>query len=323
MTETPSRMAPELSVVLTTDTRATIRGVLRRLQNQTAKARLEIIMVVPHGQGAGFGEADAQGFAAFRVVEVDEFQPLSKARGAGVRAASAPMVFLGETHAYPQPNWAAALIAASQRGEWGVISPAFINGNPRGAISWAGFIADYGKWSEGLPAREIDDAPLFNSAYRRSVLMAMGERLDPSLSQGDELPLALRNRGCRAYFAADAPIAHINNAHLGAWATEIFFIGLTIGGYRARRWSPVRRAAYVAGSPLIALVLSYRFIDRIRHFPKLSSTPAAAIPLIFIGAAIRAAGEMIGYAFGVSPRSELLAERYELHKVAIAARREV
>jgi len=322
MSEVAHRETPEMSVILTTDTRDTIRGVLRRMQQQTAQGRLEIIMVVPRGAGAAFTEADAQGFAGFRVVEIDDFQPLSKARAAGVRAASAPLVFMGETHAYPHREWAAALIAAGRRGDYGAISPAFLNGNPRGAVSWAGFIADYGAWSDGHPEGEIPAAPLFNSAYRRSALVEMGDRLEPSLAQGDELPLALRSRGYRAYFAADAPIEHFNNATFGSWAKEIFFIGLTIGGYRARRWSLARRAAYVAASPLIAMVLARRFFECIRSFPKIKSVPILAFPLVFIGAAIRAAGEMVGYTLGVSLRHELLAEQYELHKVSIAIGRQ-
>ena len=47
MTEATYRENPGLSVVLTTDTYQTIQGVLRRLQQQTAKDRMEVIIVVP------------------------------------------------------------------------------------------------------------------------------------------------------------------------------------------------------------------------------------------------------------------------------------
>ena len=113
MAEISNHKRAELSVVLTTDTRQTIRGVLRRLQNQTARALTEIIMVVPRGQADAFTESDARGFADFRIVEVEEICPLARARDAGVRASTAPLVFLGETHAYPHPDWAQALIAVT------------------------------------------------------------------------------------------------------------------------------------------------------------------------------------------------------------------
>src|ERR1700693_1767035 len=130
MTQTTPREEPALSVILTTDTRETIRGVLRRLQQQTAQARMEIIMVVPRGQGASFGEGDARGFADFRIIEMEDIQPLRKARAIGVRASTAPLVFLGETHAYPHPEWAEAMINAGACADWASITPAFGNANP-------------------------------------------------------------------------------------------------------------------------------------------------------------------------------------------------
>ena len=56
---------------------------------------------------------------------------LPEARAAGVRAASAPIVFIGETHSYPQPGWAEALLTAFE-GPWAAVVPAIGNANPNG-----------------------------------------------------------------------------------------------------------------------------------------------------------------------------------------------
>ena len=50
-------------------------------------------------------------------------------------------------------------------GPWAAVVPAFGNANPDGPLSWAGFLADYGHWLDGLPAGEIGGIPTFNSAY--------------------------------------------------------------------------------------------------------------------------------------------------------------
>jgi GT2 family glycosyltransferase len=322
MPDVSDQKRAELSVVLTTDTRETIHGVLRRLQNQTAQALTEIIMVVPRGQAGAFTESDAQGFADFRIVEVEEICPLARARDAGVRASSAPLVFLGETHAYPHPDWAEAMIAANHRGTWGAIAPGFRNANPRRALSWAGFLADYGRWGAGLPPAEIGEAPLFNRAYRRSALLEMGNRLEPSLAHGDELPATLRKRGYRVYFASDARIDHLNVAQPRHWLREVFLTGMIVGGRRAHRWSPAKRVAYVLGSPLIPVVLSFRILGGIRKLPSSQSAPMAAYLLILLGTVVRAAGELIGYVRGIDLQTETRAEVYELHKMAFAADRE-
>ncbi len=323
MTDTTSRERPELSVILTTDTRETIRGVLRRLHQQTAKSRIEIIMVIPRGQASSFGEGDSQGFAGFRIIEMQTIRPLRIARAVGVRASTAPLIFLGETHAYPHPEWAEALISAETRGQWGTIVCAFDNPNPRSAVSWACFLADYGSWSEGLPAAEIDTAPLFNSAYDRSALLELGDRLEIALNYDDELPTTLRRRGYRLYFAADARIDHLNIDRAKPWIRERFLTGMVVGGLRSQRWSWTRRLAYIVGSPLIPFVLSYRIFKAVRHLPIARLASAGTFPLIFLGTVIKAAGEMIGYAIAVEPQTEIEAEEYELHKMAYAAQQEV
>ena len=323
MTQTTPREEPTLSVILTTDTRETIRGVLRRLQQQTAQARIEIIMVVPRGRGASFGEGDARGFADFRIIEMEDIRPLRKARAVGVRASTAPLVFLGETHAYPHSEWAEALIAANARGPWATIACAFDNPNPRSAVSWACFLTDYGSWSEGLPAAEIDTAPLLNSAYSRAALLELGDRLEIALNHDDELPTTLRKRGYRLYFAAEARMGHLNIDRTRPWIRERFLTGMLVGGFRAQRWPWTRRLAYIIGSPLIPLVLSYRIFNGVGNLPITRLAPVAAFPLIFLGTVIKAAGEMVGYARDLKPQTEIAAEEYELHKMAYAAQQEV
>jgi hypothetical protein len=321
MSDMALRDNPGLSVVLTTDTYETIRGVLRRLHQQTARHRTEVIVVVPTGQSSEFQGVDRRAFAGFRTVEISSLNPHWKARAAGIKAATAPLVFLGETHAYPDAGWAEALIAANESGHWGAIAPAFQNANPRGAVSWAAFLSDYGPWCEGPPAGEIASAPLFNSAYQRSALLELGDRLGLAVAQGDELTVTLRSRGYRAYFVAEARIAHLNITQPKAWLSEHFLVGITVGGHRGERWSRIRRLAYVLGSPLIPIVLTYRVFTAIRHRPGIPSVPAATFPLIFLGTVARAAGEMIGYAKGVGLQTESRAEEYELHKTAYAANR--
>jgi len=320
MNQSPS-LEPELSFVLLTDTRDTIRGVLRRLHLQTAKARMEVVVVVPPGRAREFTEADAQGFANFIVVESDPFVPAQLAKARGIRSASAPLVFLGETHAFPHRGWAEAIIAANRRGRWGAISPAFGNSNPRRTLSWAALLADYGEWLEGKPAGEIDAAPLFNTAYNRAALLELGVNLEAALGRSEELPATLQARGYRSYFAAQARIDHMNLIHVPQWLHENFLTGLLVSGNRARRWLWARRIAYVIGSPLIPFVLTRRALPGVRRARRMYPISAGVYPLLFIGTVARSVGEMIGYAVGLIAKAEESIEDYELHKVAYAARR--
>jgi len=134
------------------------------------------------------------GFHSLVILPADSIVPLSAARAIGVRTATAPYVFIAETHAYPDPDTAAKLVERLSR-EWSLVVPGFRNANPRNGISWAGFLSDYGAWSRALPAGETLRAPAHDTAFRRSVLTEFGDRLEQALSFGDELYLGMRARG--------------------------------------------------------------------------------------------------------------------------------
>jgi hypothetical protein len=310
---------PQLSVILATDTYETIRGVLERLRRQTVRERLEVVLVVPEAARANLERVNGHEFGALRAVECGTISPMSRPRFAGIRAATAPLVFIGETHSFPHPGWAQALIAADD-GRWDALTPAFGNANPRGVISWAGFLSDYGPWSAGLPAGEVADTPLYNTAYRRTALLELGDRLEPMLSYGDELRVAFRTRGHRSYFAADARIDHLNLTHLADWCRERLCGGILVGAHRSELWSRRRRLAYAIGSPLIPAVLCWRLWRVLRRAPVARQRPWGTAALIVLGMIVRAAGELIGYAYGAGARVEAQADEYEVHKVAYATK---
>ncbi len=139
-----------MSVILPTDVYETIRGVVRRLRQQTVRDQLEIVIVAPVGAPLGLDESELQGFAGVRIVRVEALQPIGAARAAGVRAARAPLVFIGETHSYAHPTCAEMLIEALS-GPWAAVVPGFSNANPRGSLSWSLFLMDYGAHLHSLP----------------------------------------------------------------------------------------------------------------------------------------------------------------------------
>ena len=141
-----------MSVILATDTWDTILPVIKRLNDLTARRRLEIVLVLPASQTETIGTESLTDFAVVRIVNVDPSTPLGAARAAGVRAATAPLVFIGETHSYPCSGMIEALTEAHASG-WGVVVPSFANGNPDGAVSWAGFLTGYASWTDGKPAK--------------------------------------------------------------------------------------------------------------------------------------------------------------------------
>jgi hypothetical protein len=100
---TPER--PAISVILGTDLYETVRPVVECLRRQTVKDRVELVIIAPRRASLGMSDADGEGLAAVRFVEVGDVSLLAVARAAGVHAATAPIVVIGETHTYPDPGW--------------------------------------------------------------------------------------------------------------------------------------------------------------------------------------------------------------------------
>lgn len=308
-----------MSVVLATDTYATIREVVDRFRAQTIQDRLELILVVPAAEAHTVGAADLDGFAGTRVVSVDAVVPLAAARAAGVRVATAPLVFLGETHSYPDPRLAETLVEAHDAPRT-VVVPAFRNANPEGALSWAAFLSDYGGWAEGLPAGEPAIVPTYNVAYRRSFLVALGDRLPLALAQSHELQADLRRNGGRAAFEPAARMDHANISRLRPWLHQRFVLGRVLAANRSRRWPKARRLAYACGAPLVPLVLLARRRDGLRETRRREQVPAGAVPAMVLDTVIRATGELVGYALGAPPSFHDRLDEYEIHKIAYTGR---
>lgn len=310
--------APELSVVLSCDAESTAREVVEAFRRQTAKASIELVLVLWANHGLRIDPAVGDGFAGFRTVEVERGATLPEARAAGTRVARAPLVFFAETHAYPRPEWAAAVLASASANQPCVVSSAFINANPVNAVSWAGFLSDYGEWMDELPRGPIATAPMHKGTFPRDDLGTFGERLPRALSAGDELVMALRERDRRIVFEPAARIDHYNVPRLGLWLRGRLWVGYQIGANRGERWPPLRRAAYAAGFLPIALLLLLRSGMSLRRARQSRPIPAGTLVVIAVGALARAIGEAIGYA---RPGSRSMADRadaYELRESVYA-----
>ena len=276
--------------------------------------------MVPSAPDAGLERMSRDGLGAVVVVEVDAILPLARARAAGVRAATAALVFLGETHSYPQPGWAEAIVATAANDAFAVIVSAFGNANPTGVLSWSAFLVDYGGWQHGHAGGEVAGIPIFNSVYRRIVLLGLGERLEHALGHGDALVVHLRARGHRAVLAPAARLDHVNIAQPRAWVSERLATGRLIGANRGSMWGWPRRLAYAAAFPLIALVLARRVLPSARAHDGARRAPRGTAAAMLAAVSLKAVGEALGYLGGGSRRIEESADEFELHKIAYAGR---
>jgi hypothetical protein len=90
---------PELSAVLVTpDHYESIRMTVRHLLAQTARDRLELVIVAPSREALRPEMADLREFCSSRIVEIGPVPSVAAGYAAGVTKASAPVVAFVEEH---------------------------------------------------------------------------------------------------------------------------------------------------------------------------------------------------------------------------------
>lgn len=286
---------PELSVVLVArDGAASIGQTLTCIAAQSARHRLEVLVVAPERLAAATEAAIGTLFKGIRIVTVPRIESAGRANAAGVRAARAPVVAFAEDHCFPEPRWAERLIEA-HRGPWAAVGPAVGNANPASSLSWADFIIGYGPWMLPAESREMDFLPGHNSSYKRDVLLAYGERLEELIESETVLHWDLVERGERLYLEAGARTWHTNFSLPGPWLKAHYHNGRLFAGVRGEGMSTLKRLVYVIGSPLIPLV---RLARTVRANGRALREHPACLPALVAGFVVDAAGQFAGYLLG-------------------------
>ncbi len=310
--------SPEISVVIVTpDNFATIRNTIECLRKQTAKDRIEVVIVAPSADRLNLNDSELNGFLQTRVVEVGNVESVASGNAAGVREATAPVVVFAEDHSYPDPGWAEALIRA-HRQPWAAVGPVVRNVNPQSAISWADFFIGYGPWSDPSPAGIANHLPGHNSSYKRAILIEYGQELESMLEAETVLHWDLRSRGFQIYLEPEAKISHMNFSLLSSWIVVQFLAGRVFAATRSKNWPPLKRVIYSGGSPLIPVIRFCRAVSEMRKPGRLQDMQffmklRVLLALIF-GLVLDGVGQFTGYAVGAGgPTKEKLSE-YEFHR---------
>jgi glycosyltransferase involved in cell wall biosynthesis len=303
-------MKPNLSVVIPTDRFETIERLVASLRNQTARGSIELVVVASSREALSGRERELEDFHSAQLVEA-EIASLPHARAAGIRAASSDVVAFAESHAFPEPGWAEALIAA-HAGPWAAVGPAMRSAHAPGSPGWGQFLLDYGRWAPPLAAGPVDDLPGHNSSYKRALLLDYGPELERMLGAEWVMHADLRRRGHALYLEPAAASRHVSPTRLGPAVAAWFHYSRGFAAVRSRGWPRRRRLLYVVGSPLIIPMRLRPAIAAVRRTGQ-ARLIAAALPLMLITLAASAVGELVGYAVGGGEGGERNSE-YELHR---------
>ncbi len=314
----------ELAVVLVTANGfASLRRTVRYLRQQTARDRIELVLVGPRENS--FADLEPQtldGFAAWRTLTIGAIDEVERAFGAGVAATSAPVVALLENHVYPAPGWASAILNAHQ-GPWAAVGSVIRNANPETASSWVEHLLTYGFHDESAAGGEVERVSRNNTTFKRAVLMEFGDRLPDSLARDGGLLDELQRGGHRFYRESQARLQHLNPSRLGPVLVLRVLSARAAAATRAHtgRWSAGRRLLYVAASPMFPVLRLRALWPHLRAHPDRRVLPRIA-PLLALALLLDAFGQALGFALGAGDSAERAAI-YDLdrHRFLCAADR--
>jgi hypothetical protein len=230
---------------------------------------------------------------------------------------------LAEDHCYPEPGWAAALIA-SYDGGWSAVGPAMYNANPASALSWVNLLLAFGPWvgpGEAGPATQL---PWHNTSYKRLPLLEYGDHLGELMDVEGLLQEDLARRGHRFYHAVAAETYHLNVSRFSSTCRHRLDAGRLFGANRSRSWSPVKRLAYILAAPLIPFIRLWRTLPLLRKVDGWPSVVPRILPALIACLVLDSLGETAGYALGggdsVVSRVEMF-ERLRFRHLSRADRR--
>lgn len=298
--------SPLLSVIITTGSGyESIRTTIKYLRRQTVKEHLEVIIISPQ---MDVPESDHAGFSDFHnviLMEADRDRDLYDSWVRAVNRASAPVVAFGENHAFPEPEWAEALIEA-HNGPWAGVGTVIKNANPDSVNSWAQQYMTYGRYSEPLESGETDDLPGHNGSYKRSILLEYGSDLRYMLIRTNIMNMDLRVRGYRLYMEGKARADHINVSKTVSILLDLFYNGqlYTAALVQYKRWSISERILYSLLEPLIILKHFQGTLHAIRRAGQWNKLMPAALPIIVTGLSAHFLGKLCGYASGFGNTQE-------------------
>ena len=305
---------PDLSVVLAAEDLGTLGRGLKALAAQTSRERIELVLVSLSGEPFAVEPGELDAFAGHQLVHTAAGGSLAEGRALGVRTARGRYVHLGETHAFPDPEWAERIIDSIDP-KWTAIVAGIENANPDGAISWANLLIDYGRWSTDLPGGEIDSTPPYNTAFERSFAFHALEVSADAFSPGFDLTGLLRREGLRILFQPTARISHVNVSVAAHWLGQRYTAARMRAGMRCRGWPWYRRLGYAIGSPLIPAVLAVRLAPTVAAVRRARRLPPLTFPAILVGLAAVACGELAGFVGGEDSEVVRRADSFELYKV--------
>jgi hypothetical protein len=277
--------------------RESAQRALDALYDQTIADTMEIVVIDMQTRRAPPLALSSR--AATRYVTGGPDMTLARARAMAVKVAHAPIAAFIEPHSTAAPTWAAAVVRA-HREPWAAVGYAFTNPLPASYLSRAVIMSKYGRWLHPTSTRATRVLPNVNVAYKREVLLAMGEELESLLTPDFLLHERLNERGLPMCVESGALVANDSVIPVGRLISTSFVFCRILASRRARSlgWTRVHRIAHGLATPVVSPAVALWRLVGARGRTAGGGSVFSYLPLVLLKDVASALGESVGYLIG-------------------------
>lgn len=215
-------------------------------------------------------------------------------RARGVEQAHGNAIALLEDHCVADPAWAKEIqkAIASHPVVGGCVDNA-----SSGALNWAVYFYDYGKYMPPDTARTVDALSGNNVAYTREALRLLGNEYRSAFYE-TFAHQELQTRGCTLFLAPAALIYHTKRYALRSAIAESYHHGRSFAARRLSAASTMGKMARGAASVLLPVLLPLRIVTRTLRKGKHLKELIQAMPHILLLTTAWSYGEFRGCVSG-------------------------
>ncbi|MBP7461598.1 MAG: hypothetical protein KBA26_09950 [Candidatus Delongbacteria bacterium] len=287
---------PQISVIVMCGKRqGMLDRFLRSFISTQPLDKVEMIFFLPQDFNPDIPESQFS-FPIQRITYsgIDYFPMLARA----VESASSDTILFQENHTDLRVNVIDPLLEIIQSGNYDSVGCVIHPGSKNSITDWTAYFSHYLGWGPGHPVGPTTGIlPGHNSAWKKSVLMGLGDQLPLYLQAETILYWKLAKQGHQFYFTDRFYLIHDDKMGFGEMLAESFWFGWIFADTRQKveGWSRIKRWIYAVAVYAKPLIRLWQVCRSIPHRQSMSPFLAVMLlPTIGLNYFANAAGESIG-----------------------------
>lgn len=287
--------ALDLSVIVVSyNAKATIQRCLSSLTGQTGGQKYEIIVVDSSDDDTA--DVVAAHYPNVRLFTFSQRKYPGDARNFAIEKARGQIIGFVDSDCVAAANWVTAVTAAHQQ-EDPVLGGAVAHGSPESYVGWGYYFSEFFHWIPGTAAGPMDDIPTCTLSMKRWAFDAWGPYLEGTYCSDSAFNWKMSQDGSKPMFTPAIEVAHLYEKSLWQFIKhEVqhgrFFAKVRVSEECLSLRDRLYNAACAPVRPFIWPIRIGRIVLKHRGYRKAF---LSAVPVVFVGRAAWAWGELLGY----------------------------